>query len=38
MYWRAMERGHQTLKYRILSENYFLSGDLEVQIAAFVDH
>jgi hypothetical protein len=28
---------HQTLKNRILLENYFLPGDLEAQIAAFVD-
>jgi putative transposase len=27
----------QTLKNRILLENYFLPGDLETQIAAFVD-
>ena len=33
-----IERWHQTLKNRILLENYFLPGDLEVQIAAFVDH
>jgi len=26
------------LKNRILLENYFLPGDLEAQIAAFVDH
>jgi putative transposase len=31
-----IERWHQTLKNRILLENYFLPGDLEVQIAAFV--
>ena len=30
-------RLHQTLKNRILLENYFLPGDLEAQIAAFVD-
>ena len=30
------ERLHQTLKNRILLENYFLPGDLETQIAAFV--
>ena len=29
---------HQTLKNRILLENYFLPGDLEAQIEAFVDH
>src|SRR5205085_5559414 len=32
-----IERWHQTLKNRILLENYFLLGDLETQIAAFVD-
>ena len=31
-----IERWHQTLKNRILLENYFLPGDLETQIAAFV--
>lgn len=33
-----IERWHQTLKNRILLENYFLPGDLEQQIAAFVEH
>ena len=33
-----IERWHQTLKNRILLENYYLPGDLEVQIDAFVDH
>jgi transposase InsO family protein len=33
-----IERWHQTLKNRILLENYFLPGDLERQITAFVDH
>ena len=33
-----IERWHQTLKNRILLENYFLPGDLEAQIKAFVDH
>ena len=33
-----IERWHQTLKNRILLENYFLPGDLERQIAGFVDH
>lgn len=33
-----IERWHQTLKNRILLENYFLPGDLEAQIATFVDH
>jgi transposase InsO family protein len=30
--------GHQTLKNRILLENYYLPGDLEAQIKAFVEH
>ena len=33
-----IERWHQTLKNRILLENYFLPGDLEAQIDAFVGH
>ena len=33
-----IERWHQTMKNRVLLENYFLPGDLERQIAAFVDH
>jgi putative transposase len=33
-----IERWHQTLKNRILLENYYLPGDLEAQIDAFVDH
>ena len=33
-----IERWHQTLKNRILLENYYLPGDLEAQIAAFIDH
>ena len=33
-----IERWHQTLKNRILLENYFLPGDLEAQIEAFVRH
>ena len=33
-----IERRHQTLKNRILLENYFLPGDLEAQIAACVDY
>jgi len=33
-----IERWHQTLKNRILLENYFLPGDLEAQIKAFVAH
>ena len=32
------ERWHQTMKNRVLLENYFLPGDLERQIGAFVDH
>ena len=33
-----IERWHQTLKNRILLEHYFLPGDLEAQIEAFVEH
>ena len=33
-----IERWHQTLKNRILLENYYLPGQLEAQVAAFVDH
>ena len=33
-----IERWHQTLKNRILLENYYLPGDLESQIEAFVEH
>lgn len=33
-----IERWHQTLKNRILLENYYLPGDLQQQIDAFVDH
>ncbi|MGO9723341.1 MAG: IS3 family transposase [Methylocella sp.] len=33
-----IERWHQTLKNRILLENYYLPGDLEAKIGAFVDH
>jgi putative transposase len=33
-----IERWHQTLKNRILLENYYLPGDLEVRIDAFVEH
>jgi len=33
-----IERWHQTLKNRILLENYFLPGDLETKIEAFVTH
>ena len=35
---RAVERWHQTMKNRVLLENYYLPGDLERQIGAFVDH
>ena len=33
-----IERWHQTLENRILLENYYLPGDLENQIEAFVEH
>jgi transposase InsO family protein len=33
-----IERWHQTLKNRILLENYHLPGDLKAQIEAFVEH
>jgi len=33
-----IERWHQTLKNRILLENYYLPGQLEAQVAAFVEH
>ena len=33
-----IERWHQTLKNRILPENYFLPGDLKAEIEAFVTH
>jgi transposase InsO family protein/transposase-like protein len=33
-----IERWHQTLKNRILLENYFLEGELKAAIAAFIDH
>ena len=33
-----IERWHQTLKNRILLENYFLPGDLEAQIGLFIEH
>lgn len=33
-----IERWHQTLKNRILLENYFLPGDLKNQIDGFVEH
>jgi putative transposase len=33
-----IERWHQTMKNRILLENYYLPGNLEQQISAFVEH
>jgi putative transposase len=33
-----IERWHQTLKNGILLETYYLPGNFEVQIAAFIDH
>ena len=33
-----IERWHLSLKSRILLENYYLPGDLERAVAAFVDH
>ena len=33
-----IERWHQTLKNRISLENYYLPGDLENQVGAFIDH
>jgi len=33
-----IERWHQTLKNRILLEHYYLPGDLQAQIDAFVEH
>ncbi len=33
-----VERWHRTLKNRILLENHHLPGELEAQIAAFVEH
>jgi putative transposase len=33
-----IERWHQTLKNRVLLENYFLPGDLEIQIGAFIEY
>jgi hypothetical protein len=35
---REIERWHQTLKNRILLENYYLPGELQAQIDAFVQH
>jgi transposase InsO family protein len=33
-----IERWHQTLKNRIVLDNYYLPGDLEAQIVRFVQH
>jgi transposase InsO family protein len=33
-----IERWHQTMKNRVLLENYYLPGDLEHQIGAFVEY
>ena len=33
-----IERWHQTMKNRVLLENYYMPGDLERQIKAFVEH
>ena len=33
-----IERWHQTLKNRVLLENYYLPGDLEAQVEAFIVH
>ena len=33
-----IERWHQTLKNRIVLENYFLPGDLKKQVRQFIDH
>ena len=33
-----IERWHQTLKNRILLENYYLPGDLEAQVARSIEH
>ncbi len=33
-----IERWHQTMKNRVLLENYYLPGDLERQIGAFVEY
>ncbi len=33
-----IERWHQTLKNRILLENYYLPGELKAQIATFIEH
>ena len=33
-----IERWHQTLKNRVLLENYYLPGDLEAQTGPFIEH
>ena len=33
-----IERYHRSMKNRVLLENYYLPGDLETRVAAFVDH
>ena len=33
-----IERWHQTLKNRVLLENYYLPGALEAEVGAFVEH
>ena len=33
-----IERWHQALKNRVLLENYYLPGDLEASVGAFVEH
>ena len=33
-----IERRHQTVKNRILVENYYLPGDLEASVGRFLDH
>ncbi len=33
-----IERWHQTLKNRVLLENYYFPGDLEANVGAFVEH
>ena len=35
---RQKEEGHQTLKSRVLLENYYLPGDLGAQIDLFIAH
>ena len=33
-----IERWHQTLKNRVLLENYYLPGDLKASVGTFVEH